>query len=77
MDKQIASFGRVMILLGTALLLLAGFAAAWAVWHVVAGRALGPTLLFYADGASNRWPPLTERPTKCATNARSATTRPS
>jgi penicillin-binding protein 1B len=41
----------VVILLGTALLLLAGFASAWAVWHVVADRAFGPTLLIYADGA--------------------------
>ena len=54
MDKQIASFGRMVILLGTALLLLAGFTATWAVWHVVADRGLGPTLLFYADGEIGR-----------------------
>ncbi|MBZ0169558.1 transpeptidase-transglycosylase [Candidatus Methylomirabilis lanthanidiphila] len=33
------------------LLLLAGLAATWAIWHVVAGQAFSPTVLFYADGA--------------------------
>jgi len=47
-----SSFARVTIFLGTVLLLVMGLAAAWAAWHVVAGRAFGPTLLFYADGAS-------------------------
>jgi penicillin-binding protein 1B len=51
MSGQMPSFGRKAILLGIPLLLLAGFATTWAVWHVVAGRAFGPTLLIYADGA--------------------------
>ena len=53
------SFGRKVIRLGTPLLLLAGFAATWAVWHVVVGRAFGPTLLIYADTA--REPTVTFR----------------
>lgn len=51
MSGQVAFFGRVAIRLRTPLLLLAGFAATWAVWHIVAGWAFGPTLLIYADGA--------------------------
>ncbi len=34
------------------LILLAGVAVAWVVWHVLAGRVLGPTLLIYAAGAN-------------------------
>ncbi|MDE2180015.1 MAG: PBP1A family penicillin-binding protein [candidate division NC10 bacterium] len=51
MSAQASSYGRVAIRLGISLLLLAGFAATWAVRQVVAGRAFGPTLLMYADGA--------------------------
>jgi 1A family penicillin-binding protein len=32
--------------------LLAGVTVVWAVWHVLAGQAFGPTLLIYADGAN-------------------------
>ncbi|MDE2059501.1 MAG: PBP1A family penicillin-binding protein [candidate division NC10 bacterium] len=51
MSGQVSSLGRATICLRIALLLFAGFAAIWAVWYVAAGRAFGPTLLIYADGA--------------------------
>ena len=51
MSGQASLFHRVKIRpIVLPLILLAGFAAGWTIWHTVAGRAFGPTLLMYADG---------------------------
>lgn len=52
MSGQASPLRRAAIRPKIFLVLLAGVAVAWAVWHVLAGRAFGPTLLIYADGAN-------------------------
>src|SRR5574337_1488666 len=53
MGGQISSIrGRAAMRVKIPLLLLAGPVIIWAVWLAAIGRAFGPTLLFYADGAS-------------------------
>ncbi|MBI2883416.1 MAG: PBP1A family penicillin-binding protein [Candidatus Methylomirabilis oxyfera] len=52
MSGQASSLGRSAIRPRIFLVLLAGVAVAWAVWHGLAGRAFGPTLLIYGDGAN-------------------------
>jgi len=46
-----SSFGRMVIIVGAALLLVVGFAAAWAAWQIVADRLFGTHMIIYADGA--------------------------
>ncbi|HWQ69330.1 MAG TPA: transglycosylase domain-containing protein, partial [Patescibacteria group bacterium] len=52
MSGQASPLGRAAIRPRIFLVLLAGVAVAWAVWQILAGRAFGPTLLIYADGAN-------------------------
>lgn len=52
MSGRTSLFGRAVIRPRIFLVLLAGVAAAWAIWHILPGRAFGPTLLIYADGAN-------------------------
>jgi penicillin-binding protein 1B len=47
-----SSFGRLVIVSGTSLLLMVGFSAAWAVWQIVADRVFGTRIVIYADDAS-------------------------
>jgi penicillin-binding protein 1B len=45
-----SSFGRMVIIVGAALLLLVGFAVAWAAWQIVADRLFTTRMVIYADG---------------------------
>lgn len=53
MDEQAPSVDRTPMhpKIPRLLLVLAGGAVIWVVWHLAAGRVSGPTLLIYADGA--------------------------
>ena len=51
MVRRMSFFGRAVILMGTVLLLMVGFAAAWAAWQVLAERAFKTHLVIYGDGA--------------------------
>ena len=50
-SEQMSFFGRMVIVVGAALLLVVGFAAAWAAWQIVADHMFGTRMVIYADGA--------------------------